>query len=108
MDRLARQHPAYHTAHLIDETSKTSDSEIEYHFAIEPSANVLKFLHSILLHALECIEKDKNTHELMGYIILASLRLFKVNLYEIVTSEKGLTKLFEEAGFGTDTMCSSL
>jgi hypothetical protein len=100
MDRLARHHPAYHTSRIIDETFEPFINASQYHFVVEPSAKVLKFLYVIFLHALDCINKDTTTSELMGYVILASLRLLKVNLCEIVASTKGIAQTFEDAGFG--------
>jgi hypothetical protein len=100
MDRLARQHPAYHTSRIVDETCEPFSNVIQYHFVVEPSAKVLKFLHVIFLHALDCLNKDATASELMSYVILASLHLLKVNLCEIIVSTKGIAQTFEDAGFG--------
>jgi hypothetical protein len=98
IDCNARQHPAYHSAHVINEDSKSFGHSIQQNITTEPTAKFLVLLDSILTRTLNCIQKDRKNAEELGYIILVILRLFRVNLHEIVSSKRKLENVFEEEG----------
>jgi hypothetical protein len=104
IDCNARQHPAYHSAHIINEDSKIFRHSIEQNIATEPTAKFLLLLDRILVSTLNCIQKDPKNAEELGYIILVILRLFRVNLHEIVSSKRKIESVFEE-GYSITLFC---
>jgi hypothetical protein len=96
IDCNARQHPAYHSAYIINEDSKSFGHSIQQNITTEPTAEFLVLLDSILTCTLNCIQKDQKNAEELGYILLIILRLFRVNLHEIVSSKRKLENVFEE------------
>eukprot|EP01114_Cavostelium_apophysatum_P001689 TRINITY_DN1146_c0_g1_i2.p1 TRINITY_DN1146_c0_g1~~TRINITY_DN1146_c0_g1_i2.p1 ORF type:complete len:4271 (-),score=1642.72 TRINITY_DN1146_c0_g1_i2:54-12866(-) len=84
MDRLARQHPLYGERINPDQTSENVPSANEYIFCVESSDALFKTIHSIFAQALN----SKLPEETQSYILLACLRVLKINIYELVRSGK--------------------
>jgi hypothetical protein len=74
-----------------------NEDESHYYFTVQSSPHVIKLLQSIVQHSLECMKLNP---EMMSYTLLACLRLLRVNLHQLITHERDLTKCFETAQLG--------
>eukprot|EP00029_Vermamoeba_vermiformis_P008050 TRINITY_DN365_c0_g1_i7.p1 TRINITY_DN365_c0_g1~~TRINITY_DN365_c0_g1_i7.p1 ORF type:complete len:4455 (+),score=2004.27 TRINITY_DN365_c0_g1_i7:138-13502(+) len=105
MNRLARQHPAYHVTRITDTEPHDNEDESHYYFAVQSSPHVIKLLQSIVQHSLECMKLNP---EMMSYTLLACLRLLRVNMHELITHERDLNKCFESAQLDMKSIATTL
>lgn len=90
MDRLARQHDVYGLSSIVDLTMphQSAGRPAGLHFTVDSRPQVLQFFYSVLSHAIQLMN-DTIQFE-MSYVIVACLRLLKVNIHEIVVSSTSL------------------
>eukprot|EP01116_Phalansterium_solitarium_P025544 TRINITY_DN981_c0_g3_i2.p1 TRINITY_DN981_c0_g3~~TRINITY_DN981_c0_g3_i2.p1 ORF type:complete len:4579 (-),score=1632.50 TRINITY_DN981_c0_g3_i2:159-12473(-) len=100
MDRLARQHPIYgsrvfpppeHISTLGPGTGEDHDPT-GYVYCVGPDPQAFRLLHTIVLKALG----GRFDHATQAYIVLACLRLLKVNIYELAYANKSVRRLGAE------------
>lgn len=82
MDRIGRSHPFYSITEIVDQQSLSFLPDGEPHISIEPNVEVLSYLVKVLKASLALIT-DASRYQYASYTALVSLRLLKVNLYEI-------------------------
>jgi hypothetical protein len=92
MDRLAKHHPVHSMTTIVDESSHSSSSVGNLaSVCIDPDKSIVHSISAILQHALQCAPSSNNTGTFV-YVILASLRLLKVNIYELMCTQKKAAK----------------
>ncbi len=84
MDMLARQHPLYGDVAIVTRTR--APATFRPNFSLEPDTPLFELLRDVLTHALECATAIKDNS--LSYVILACLRVLKVNLCEYICSRK--------------------
>ncbi len=55
----------------------------EYLYCVEINDQVFQLLYSIMNQTLEC---NNISEETKAYVLIACIRLFKINIYELITS----------------------
>ncbi|PRP73813.1 putative E3 ubiquitin-protein ligase MYCBP2-like, partial [Planoprotostelium fungivorum] len=81
MDRLARQHPIYNEdARVMKRRISTS----VHTFCIDMAGQLFEGVLNLLRHTLRHTLKE----DIRAYLLLALLRVLKVNVYEVVSREK--------------------
>lgn len=85
MDRLSRQHPAYHHV-IIGDGCLPPPPQFLPQYCAEASGAVITRLNSLLRLLLESVAAALVPAEGAAYMILACLRLLRVNAFEISNS----------------------